>query len=43
LGRQARSIASGFTGDLEAVWGADPDDVWIVGANGTILRAQHLF
>jgi hypothetical protein len=42
-GSQVRSVASNFTEDLEAVWGVDPDDVWIAGANGTILRAQHLF
>jgi hypothetical protein len=42
-GSQVRSVASGITEDFEAVWGASPDDVWIVGAAGTIVRAQHLF
>ena len=28
---------SGTTTDLQAVWGSDANNVWVVGASGTIL------
>jgi hypothetical protein len=42
-GQKVNPIASGITEDLEAVWGASPDDLWMVGTDGLIVHVEHLF
>ena len=39
MGReQVGHQSSGATNNLQAVWGADADNIWVVGDAGTILR-----
>ena len=39
LGVQAVQSMGG-SGNLNGIWGSDPNSVWVVGSGGTILRYQ---
>ena len=42
-GTSVKTVASPTTNSLYGVWGATPDDVWIVGEGGLVLRGALSF